>query len=146
MAAESAEAVLRHWFEDVWTGGRDDLIETYLAPGAVAHGLDETGEGCVGAAGFRPFYEKLRGACPDIRIAVDDVVASGPMAACRWTATLTHTGDHLGVPATGRAVRVTGMTIARVEDGRIVEGWNEWDRLAFATELGLVVATAASAG
>jgi steroid delta-isomerase-like uncharacterized protein len=146
MAAESAEAVLRHWFEDVWTGGRDDLIETYLAPGAVAHGLDETGEGCVGAAGFRPFYEKLRGACPDIRIAVDDVVASGPMAACRWTATLTHTGDHLGVPATGRAVRVTGMTIARVEDGRIVEGWNEWDRLAFATELGLVVAAAASAG
>jgi steroid delta-isomerase-like uncharacterized protein len=144
MAAESAEAVLRHWFEDVWTGGRDDLIETYLAPGAVAHGLDETGEGCVGAAGFRPFYEKLRGACPDIRIAVDDVVASGPMAACRWTATLTHTGDHLGVPATGRAVRVTGMTIARVEDGRIVEGWNEWDRLAFATELGLVVAAAAS--
>ena len=145
MAAESAEAVLRHWFEDVWTGGRADLIETYLAPGAVAHGLDETGGGCVGAAGFRPFYEKLRGACPDIRIAVDDVVASGPMAACRWTATLTHTGDHLGVPATGRAVRVTGMTIARVEDGRIVEGWNEWDRLAFATELGLVAAVATSA-
>jgi steroid delta-isomerase-like uncharacterized protein len=146
MATESAEAVLRHWFDDVWTGGRSDLIETYLAPGAIAHGLDESGEGCVGAAGFRPFYERLRGACPDIRIAIDDVVASGPMAACRWTATLTHTGDHLGTPATGRAVRVTGMTFARVEDGRIVEGWNEWDRLAFATALGLVAPASAAAG
>ena len=120
MATESAEAVLRHWFDDVWTGGRSDLIETYMAPDAVAHGLDETGEGCVGPAGFRPFYEKLRGACPDLRIDVDHMVASGPMAACRWTATLTHTGDHLGVPASGRAVRLTGMTIARVEDGRIL--------------------------
>ena len=146
MATESAEAVLRHWFDDVWTGGRSDLIETYLAPGAIVHGLDETGEGCVGAAGFRSFYEKLRGACPDIRIAVDDVVASGPMAACRWTATLTHTGDHLGVPATGRPVRVTGMTNARVEEGRMVEGWNEWDRLAFATALGLVAPASASTG
>jgi steroid delta-isomerase-like uncharacterized protein len=145
MAAKSAEAVLRHWFEDVWSDGRLDLIETYLAPDAVAHGLDETGEGCVGPAGFRPFYEKLRGACPDISFEVDDVVASGPMAACRWTATLTHTGDQLGVRATGRAVRITGMTIARVEDGRIVEGWNEWDRLGFATALGLVAPASASA-
>lgn len=144
--AKSAEAVLRHWFEDVWSGGRSDLIETYLAPDVVAHGLDETGEGCVGAAGFLPFYEKLRGACPDIRIEVDDVIASGPMAACRWTATLTHTGDQLGVRPTGRALRLTGMTIARVEDGRIVEGWNEWDRLGFATALGLVGPTTASAG
>ena len=51
------------------------------------------------------------------------------MIASRWTATMLHTGDGLGVPATGRPVTVTGMSMARLRNGRMVEGWNNWDTM-----------------
>jgi predicted ester cyclase len=43
----------------------------------------------------------------------------------RWSAEMTHTGDHLGFPATNRTVRITGITIAQIENGKIVRGWDK---------------------
>jgi predicted ester cyclase len=47
-----------------------------------------------------------------------------------------HTGDALGVPATGRRVRVAGITISRIVNGQIVEGWNSWDQLGLLRQIG----------
>jgi predicted ester cyclase len=40
---------------------------------------------------------------------------------------VTHTGDHLGIPATGKQATITGMVIIHVRDGQIVDAWNNWD-------------------
>jgi predicted ester cyclase len=47
----------------------------------------------------------------------------------RWTGTGTHQGDQLGVPATGKQVRLTGIDILRIEEGRVVERWGETNGL-----------------
>ena len=60
----------------------------------------------------------------------------GDLIASRWTATMTHQGDDLGVPASGRQVTVHGMSMARLKDGRMVEGWNNWDTLEMMQQIG----------
>ena len=49
---------------------------------------------------------------------------------------MTHGSDELGVPATGKQVRLTGISIARIVDGQIVEGWDNWDQLAMLEQIG----------
>jgi predicted ester cyclase len=58
--------------------------------------------------------------------------------AARWSGTGTHRGDGLGFPATGRQVEFHGMTIVRVEQGKLVEGWNVFDQLGMLQQLGVV--------
>ena len=49
---------------------------------------------------------------------------------------MTHRGDHLGMPASGKSVRITGITIARIRDKQIVEGWDNWDQLGMLKQIG----------
>jgi predicted ester cyclase len=57
---------------------------------------------------------------------------------------MTHTGDHLGMPATNKKVRITGSTMIRIEKGKIVEGWDNWDQLALMQQINSSSASAAS--
>jgi predicted ester cyclase len=134
MPPPSAGAVLRLWFEEVWNGRDAGRIETYMAPGGIAHSLDETGADAIGPAAFRIFFERFLDTFPDIHFTMHDVVEAGPMAAGRWTARFTHSSSGPGVAPTGQTVTLTGMTMIRVEDGMVREGWNEWDRLGLAKE------------
>ena len=54
----------------------------------------------------------------------------------RWPAHMTHLGNTLGVPATGKPVRLTGITIARIVNGQIVAGWDNWDQLGMLQQIG----------
>jgi len=58
----------------------------------------------------------------------------------RWSAVMTHTGDQLGIPATNKRVKVTGISIAQIEDGKIVRGWDNWDQLAMQQQLAIAAA------
>jgi len=71
-----------------------------------------------------------------MRVTVVDTVEEGEMIASRWTATMTHTGDQLGIVPTGKRVGVTGMSMARIRDGKMVEGWNNWDTMALMEQIG----------
>jgi predicted ester cyclase len=57
---------------------------------------------------------------------------------------MTHTGDHLGVRATNKRVRVTGITIAQIENGKIVRGWDNWDQLGLMQQVSTATAAAAT--
>lgn len=63
---------------------------------------------------------------------MQDTISEGDLIAARFVVTARHTGDGLGKPAKGRNINFTGMTIVRVKDGKIAEGWNNID---FATML-----------
>ncbi|MGD9614331.1 MAG: ester cyclase [Alphaproteobacteria bacterium] len=134
-------AILRRWFEEVWNQGREETIDELLAPDAVGHDLGGAGQAHIGPAAFKPFWSQLRGAFPDIRFSIEDVVAEGDRVAARWTATMTHRGDGLGIAATHKSLTLTGMIFLRIEGGRIREGWNNWDQLLLTRELGLPVSS-----
>jgi len=132
MPPPSAGAVLRLWFEEVWNRRDAGRIEAYMAPDGIAYSLDESGADAVGPAAFRVFFERFLETFPDIHFTMHDVIEAGPMAAGRWSACLTPGGGP-GLTPAGQTVTLTGMTMIRVEDGKVREGWNEWDRLGLAT-------------
>jgi steroid delta-isomerase-like uncharacterized protein len=129
-------SLIRRWYREVWKEGKDETISELLAPDAVLKGQTGPGVEIHGPKEFAAFADRIRKAFPDTAIVVEDAFGIDDKVAVRWSATMTHGGDGLGVPATGKKVRITGMSIARFADGKIVEGWDNWDRLAMLEQIG----------
>ena len=136
MAAEENIQLMRRWFQEVWNEGRIQTVYELLSPDAVATGQRGGDKELRGPEEFVKFMKEIRGAFADIRVKVEDVFGAGDKVVLRWSAVMTHTGDTLGLPATGRTVRSRGITIARIVDGKIVEGWDNWDQLGMLEQIG----------
>ena len=136
--SEENVAIVRRWFQEVWNEGRFQTIHELMAEDAV--GIGQAGPEAVirGPRQFQPFVEKLRGAFPDIHVTIEDAFSSGDKVAARWSATMTHQGDQLGVPASGKQVRVTGISLVRIVHGQIVEGFDNWDQFTMLREIGAI--------
>jgi steroid delta-isomerase-like uncharacterized protein len=132
------EAVIRAWFDEVWNQRREDSIDRIFAADAVAEGLP--GGPMRGPAAFRPIFNAFTGAFPDIHIDVEQAITEGAVVAARCRVTGTHTGEGLGVAATGRPIDFQGMLLATIVDGQIRSGWNCFDFLTMYQQLGLVPA------
>lgn len=136
---DSPEAVIRRWFEELWTQGREETIDRLFAVDGIAHGLPTPdGSPIRGRDGFRPFYRTFRAAFPDIRVEVTQAVTQGDTVTVRCHVTGSHQGHDLGVNATGRNIDFWGMCMARVRDGAIVEGWNSFDFLTLYQQIGML--------
>jgi len=89
-----------------------------------------------GAEGVRQQFTAFRGAFRDFRAEIHDQVAEGDKVVTRKVFHGTHRGEFMGIPPTGREVRIEVIDIVRVRDGRIVEHWNVVDRLGLLEQLG----------
>ncbi len=136
MSVEENVELMRRWFKEVWNEGRTQTIYDLFAPDGIAIGEHEDGKPLRGPADFVPFVKRIRGAFPDTHIVIEDAFGAGDKVVVRWTATMTHSGDHLGMPASGKPVRITGTTIARVRDNQIIEGWDNWDQAGMLKQIG----------
>jgi steroid delta-isomerase-like uncharacterized protein len=134
MSAEN-KVLIRRWFEEVWNKGRASAIDEMATSQTMIHGLGPVAQD---VAAFKQFHAAYRNAFPDVKIQVDDVITEGDKVAVRWSGTGTHSGDGLGFAATSRPVQFSGMTIARVDNGKLVEGWNVFDQLGMMQQLGVV--------
>jgi steroid delta-isomerase-like uncharacterized protein len=137
--SEENKAILRRWFEEVWNKGRSEAIEEMFAADGIAHGLSDDPEKLMqGPADFKPFHAAFRGAFPDVDIVVEDLIAEGDKVAARCSVRGKHMGDHLGVAASHAPVEFTGITIVRINDGKIVEAWNNFDFLRMNKQIGVI--------
>jgi steroid delta-isomerase-like uncharacterized protein len=140
MPADENIALAKRWFEEVWNQGRVQTIYDLMAEDGVASGQDQPGVIIQGPAAFEAFYQKIRGAFPDIKIVAEDVFASGDKVCIRWRADMTHTGDQLGFAPTNKRARVTGISVMRFANGKIAEGWDNWDQLSLMQQLSTTAA------
>jgi steroid delta-isomerase-like uncharacterized protein len=136
MSVEENVELMRRWFREVWNEGRTQTIYDLLAPDAIAIGELEDGSPLRGPEEFAQFAERIRGAFPDTNIVVEDAFGADDKVVVRWSASMTHRGDHLGIPATGKPVRITGISIARISNKQIVEGWDNWDQVGMLKQIG----------
>lgn len=75
----------------------------------------------------------------DFVFTIEDQIADGDRVCTRWTWNGTHKGDFMGIPASGKKVTMTGMTIHRCrDDGKVAEGWWQYDRLGLMDQLGVL--------
>ncbi len=136
--SEQNTSLIRRWFDEVWNQGRLGTIHELMAPDAIGIGQGGAGAAIHGPAEFQTFVERLRAAFPDISVTVEDVFAAGDKVAARWSATMTHQGNEMGIPASGKRVRVTGISMVRIANGQIVAGWDNWDELGMMRQIGAI--------
>ncbi len=138
--SEANIALMKRWFDEVWNQRRTATITELFAPNGVSHGAAEDGSDLNGPGAFLPLFERIVGAFPDMRLTVDDAIAQDDKVLIRWSAVVTHTGDNLGMPATNKRVTFSGMTLAKIANGKIIEAWDHWDKLGMLQQLGAVPA------
>ena len=132
MSEENKALVLRSWeFLD-----NPDILEEVYVPDLVWHEPDQEVRGYEEAKQFVSMYKT---AFPDLNVSVEDAIVQGDKVVTRYTVRGTHQGEieEFG-PPTGRQVELEGITIHRIEDGKIVEEWERYDNLGILQQLGLV--------
>jgi len=128
------------WFDEVWNKRRTETIDRLLADDVIAHGLvDENGNEIRGPSEFKKFFVQFTKAFPDIHVEVADTISEGDKIVARCIVTGTHQGDTLGVPGSNKPVRFTGVAILRIDDGKIVEAWNNFDFQTLSKQIGALV-------
>jgi steroid delta-isomerase-like uncharacterized protein len=134
MSEENKDLAQRSW--DIVNQRNPDLLEEFYPPDFVWHEPDQDLRGYEQAKQFISTFFK---ALPDINITIDDVIAEGDKVVTRYTIRGTHQGEteEFG-PPTGRQMELEGITIHRIEDGKIVEEWERYDNLSVLQQLGLV--------
>lgn len=131
--------LLKTWMEEVWNKGRESAIDEIGAPDMVAHNLiDASGKPIIGTAKFKEFWRGFRQTFPDIHVEVLETLRDGDKEIVRCELRATHKGEVLGIAATHKPIKFTGMVIAREKDGRLVEAWETWDFLSLYQQLGAV--------
>ena len=89
-----------------------------------------------GHEAWREGFELMQRAFPDLRAHVEDIVAAGDKVAVRVRFRGTHSGEFLGIPATGRTVEYVSHEFYRVADGLIAEEWICSDMATLLGQLG----------
>ena len=121
--------------EDVMNKGNFDVMDELVHPNYVYRNPDEEVHGTEALKAFLAGYHS---AFPDLRMAIDELIVADDIAVIFFTLTGTHEGQFMGIPPTGKEMRVHGVVRSRFEDGRIVEEWEVLDQLAILTQLGVV--------
>jgi steroid delta-isomerase-like uncharacterized protein len=136
-ALDAAEGS-RRLLEETFNTGDFSLVDQFVAPDAVNHDPAEPARmrGLRGPETVRRTVQMYRAAFPDVRMTVDDVIAAGDKVVLRWHSEGTHHGELEGLAPTGAHGSVTGISIDKWRDGKIVETWTEWDNLGLARQLG----------
>ncbi len=129
---------MRSTYERINAGDLDGFGEL-LSEDFVEHdevpGLPPTKEGALA------YFGSLLTAFPDMRMDVEDVIASGDKAVARVKASATHQGEFMGVPPTGKAVVIQLIDIMNFDDAGLVnEHWGVADLLSLMQQLGVVPA------
>lgn len=132
---ESYERIVRRFVDEIVNRGDTTALQeifhtdyVYRSPGEELRGLD----------GLAALLDGYRAAFPDLKMKIDDLLVGGDATVLAFTMTGTHRGELLGIPATGRPVKVHGMVRSRFRDGKIAEEWEILDQLSLFEQLGVV--------
>ena len=140
--SDQNKALARRNVEEIWNQGNLSVIDELVAPNATFHDPSVPGGKFTGPEGFRQFVQIYRGAFPDVRITIEDLIAEGDKVVSRWTATGTHKGQFMGIAPTNKHSTVTGVNIERFQNGKVVEGWANYDMFGMLQQMGVVPALA----
>jgi steroid delta-isomerase-like uncharacterized protein len=134
MSVEDNTEVIRAYVETIFNQRQVDRAAELVAPDYLDHAA-LPGQ-APGLAGAKQKWAMYLAGIPDLRVTIEELVAEGDRVAVRRSYEGTHQGELLGVPPTGKHVRISGISIFRLAGGKIAEQWEQLDRLALMQQLG----------
>src|SRR5207302_8436558 len=126
--SENSKAIVRRLIEEVWNKGNLSLVDEFFAPNYSHHdpSTPDLGRGPESEKKRATLY---RTAFPDLRLTIEDIIAEGETVTSRWSCRGTHRGDLSGIGPTGNQINISGVTVARLSNGKMVERGVNWDAL-----------------
>ncbi len=118
------------WMKEVWNEGRETAIDEMLDANAIIHGIE--GITAPGPEGFKAFYHSFKEQFPQVNVEVEAVVSEENVETSRCTVR--------AVSVSGQEVNFTGMLFVHIQNGKIVEAWNNFDFLSMHQQLGFKIA------
>ncbi|HEX6384397.1 MAG TPA: ester cyclase [Anaerolineae bacterium] len=140
MTTDTNKATVRRYLETVVGEGHVDLVEEFMAEGIELHGTGLA----PGLTALEEWVAMLDAAFPDRQVTIDDVIAEGDRVVVRTSLSGTHQGEMQGIPATGKTVNQPSVSIFRLANGKIAEGWFATDNLSMMQQLGVIPAPQAA--
>ena len=134
MSTDANKALVVASIEEGCNTRRLSIFDELFAPDLVDHGLPPGLPKTL--EGRKQLASLYWSAFPDLRLTIEDQIAEGEKVVTRWTARGTNMAELMGTPPTGRRMVVTGITVDRIVDGKIVERWGEINQLAILQRLG----------
>ncbi len=130
------KALIRRYFEAIdRPNAKPDILDEFLDPDIVAHDPVPGFTGDLG--GLKKLFTMFQTSTPGYHT-VDDLVAEGNKVAGRITGYGTHEAELLGIPRTGKEIRMSGLVIWRIKKGKIVETWVQNDTIGLLQQLGVL--------
>ncbi len=127
--------------------GNEAAIDTLLADNFKNNTPDPSlpfsTEGKEGQKNLTKMYHQM---FPDMKITINQVTAEGDMVAIWWTGSGTHTGAMEGMPASGKAISVSGSDLYKLANGKVTEGASVFDEAGMLEQMGMMIVPAALAG
>jgi len=137
MSAEANKLLL----QQLWDGFNNRNLDVFIdlsTPDYVNHsapaGVPTTREG------WKMLSEGYIKAFPDIRVHELDIITSDNHVIGRFKLTGTHQSELMGIPATNKSIDVSAIMILRIQNGRFIERWEEFDNMTLMQQLGVVPA------
>jgi steroid delta-isomerase-like uncharacterized protein len=118
-------------FIEMWNTKNYDLLDTAMAADFKRHAPDQSTEG---VEAMKEFVSQVHAAYPDFHIVVDESAYAENLAFIHWTVTGTHSGEG-SVPATGKSINVSGITMLRFQDGMITDEIVHYDTASLQAQL-----------
>jgi len=135
--SEQNKAIVRRVFEELWNQGNLSVADQLFTPNYTDHDSSSPDFG-HGPESERKRVALYRTAFPDLRLTIEDLIAEGDTVMARWSCHGTHKGDLNGIAPTGKQFTISGVTIARFVNGKLSEGYVNWDALGLMQQLGAV--------
>jgi steroid delta-isomerase-like uncharacterized protein len=129
------KATVLRLMDAIWNERKLEVLDEMIASDYVRHDPAFPGE-VRGPEGFKQYVLAMCTPFPDARVSIEDVIAEGDRVAIRWIFQGKHSGEFMGIPATGKELTVTGISIIRIRDDKIAEGWDGYDALGMLRQLG----------
>jgi predicted ester cyclase len=139
MSADDNKALVRELLAGV-DASREQVLDDLLVTDYDDHNPPPFQGPATGLAGAHDAWQAAANAFSDWKHEVQAQYADGEVVITRTTGRGRHTGDFLGVPATGRDVTMDGIAIHRVVDGKIVEHWAQVDAVGLMMQIGAIPA------
>ncbi len=122
MPIDDNKTIIRRIFAEALNQGKLELVDQLFTADFVDR---STPEQATGPAGVKDFFSSVHSGFPDIHVNIDDIIAEGFKVVVRTTWHGTHLGRYAGNEPTGKQVSGTLIQIFHLENGQIVEEWNE---------------------
>ena len=128
--SEQNKAIVRHWIEEL-DKHNFEIMDEVVSSDVTFHFPGNT----MGFEEYKQFVDAVYEGLPNLHHKIEDQIAEGDLVATRVTDSGTHKGVFMGVPPTNNRVTVSAISIFRVVEGKIVEGWEEMDMQSLMQQL-----------